>query len=284
MNKKYGTPNKDLYWTPLVGDTLEKYQTEFVEPLDRFASEKSLPCVVMSLPNRPASAMLKNLYQPLEGIFKDTSVYCYHALDAFNKWYKKNKDAANLYANEYDMHPGNATHKFYADYIVEFLKNDFPEVIGQSVRENLNSRVVSVNDATPSQIDLETVAASENGTEFTFLYPDASVPYRYHVYDIPCYALTYPLGKDYLKINFENPVDISSVEIVTEAVKTADDDFALYYTAVDEKKGYDDDRMHEMPLSNVVSWSGEIRLVTSLCIHSPQQGKISVKVAGKVSN
>lgn len=279
--KKYGDRYKDSYISVLDDDLTPYYREHFVEPLAAYSKERDLPAVVVTLPNETNSLLLEELYRPLEDIFEGTGIGYYNSCEAFKKQYGANQHKKNITVNAMNVHPGSAAHRFYAEYICDFLLRDYADVLGQSSGTDLNSRIVSVNDRMPGDIDLRTVSESETGSVCTFVYPDITVPrYMYEV-EISPYCLRNPIKEGYIKLSFENPVNLSEVRIEGEAGQQV----SLWYTTVNEKLGYDDNTVtpwEATPEAPFVWRSEKEEQVTSLCIHAERPGLLTVTVTGKV--
>ena len=279
--KKYGDRYKDSYLSVLDEDLTPYYKENFVEPLAAFSRDNDLPALVVTLPSETNSLLLEELYRPLEDIFTDTGVDYYNSYYAFHKQYGGQKHRKNIAVNPQNVHPGSAAHRFYAEYICGLLLRDYEDVLGEPTGEDLNSRVIAINDRMPGNIGLQTVSASETGAEYTFDYPDVTVSRYLYEIEISPYCLRYPIEEGYIKLSFENPVDLSEVRITGEDGQR----ISLWYTTINEKLGYDDHTVTPWKATEAdpLLWQSEkAEKVTSLCIHAEQPGKLTVTVAGKV--
>ena len=279
--KKYGDRYKDSYISVLDEDLTPYYKENFVEPLAEYSKANGLPAMVVTLPSETNSLLLEELYRPLEDIFADTGVGYYNSYYAFHKQYGGLKHKKNISVNAQNVHPGSAAHRFYAEYICELLLRDHADVLGEPVGEDLNSRVIAVNDRMPGNIGLQTVSESETGAEYTFDYPDVTVPRYLYEIEIAPYCLRNPIEEGYVKLSFENPVDLSEVRITGEDGQQ----ISLWYTTVNEKLGYDDHTVTPWNATDAdpTLWQSEkAEKVTSLCIHTDLPGRLTVTVSGKV--
>ena len=280
--KKYGDRYKDSYVSVLDEDLSAYYKQFFVEPLAAFSKDNHLPAMVVTLPNE-TTIQMEELLKPLEALFDGSGVGCYNSFDAFKKRCGGLRHKKNLTVNSLNVHPGSAAHRFYAEYIYELLLRDYPDVLGEPVAADLNSRTVSVNDRMPGDIDLQTVSESETGASYTFAYPDVTIPHYMYEVEISPYCLRNPIEEGYVKLSFENPVNLSEVRISGDEGQQV----KLWYTTVNEKLGYDD---HSVTLWQAEQgtpglWrSNHISNVTSLCIHAEQPGRLTVTIAGKVGD
>ena len=279
--KKYGDRYKDSYISVLDDDLTPYYREHFVEPLAAFSKANDLPAVVVTLPNETNSLLLEELYRPLENIFAGTGIGYYNSYYAFKKQCGAHKHKANITVNAMNVHPGSAAHRFYAEYICDFLLRDYADVLGPSAGADLNSRIVAVNDRMPGNIDLQTLSEGETGTVCTFSYPDVTVPRHLYEMEISPYCLRNPIEEGYVKLSFENPVDLSEVRVTGGEGQQ----IKLWYTTINEKLGYDDNTVTrwEATPEDASRWLSEkAEKVTALCIHSDQPGKLTVTVTGKV--
>lgn len=268
---KYGDHWGGSDITVLKGDVREYYQKNFADELDAITKETKIPSIVMSLPNQPRNIMYRELYKPLTEIYEGSSVRFYELSSAYDKYYTgKQKD--NLFVNPKNRHPGSAAHYFYASFLVDKLETDFKDVLGKKSEKSLLSTDICVNDRTPYQIDLEEISHSPNYAEYTFHYPEEQT-HSFFTFKIEPYWLTYPIGKGYIKLCFENPVHISSVEISGAPGEKTE----LYYTKVNERLGYDDNKLRQIRLEtgeNAGTANVNIKNVTSLCIHIDEDAVI----------
>jgi len=275
---KYDDKREESLSAILKGETREYYQKYFVDKLDAITNQTNIPSVVMTLPVIPGSNIFKALFEPLPEIYEGTSVKFYDCYEEFDEFYSL-KHKKNVFVNPGNNHPGSAVHYFYASYLTDLLEKDFGEVLGEKSDESLLSRVININECTPSQIDLETVYLSEEQASYTFSYPVRKT-HTYLFLTVEQYWLTYPLDKGYIKLSFETPVDISGVEL-----SGAPDNTEIYYSRVNEKLGYDDNTLYPVLLDyngDVITGTVNDMKVTSLCIHIDEdkvtQEKIGLKI------
>lgn len=273
-NEKYGDKYRHSNIAVLKGKLRDYYVQHFVDELEKISKTERIPAIVMTLPNTPG-LMLKELYKPLHEIYKNSSVYFYDLIDDFNQyWAMKPKN--NLYVNPVNSHPGSGSHRFYAEYLVNILKNDFSDVLGDQSDDSLLSNKICINDCTPYQIDLKTESQTEHCTEISFSFPD-SKKHDFYFFEINPYYLTYPINKNYIKLSFENPVDISRIEMSGVNYDQA----SLYYTVINKKLSYDDNILHSACLTDseqcLVS-NEELRNVSSLCVSVNTSSVIKIEM------
>lgn len=224
----------------LKGRFYEKYKADFVEKLDSFAENVDFPIAVMTLPTLPENAMLSALYEPLEELYKPCeNISFYDCLDEFNR-FASPEHSNNYSVNIADFHPGSATHKFYADYIKEFIKADFSHLIKESCCNYQKDGKVQINEYLPFDISLEKIGSDETGVHYSFEYPSETKAHSFYGIEIPDYYLTEPLGEPHVKLSFSDYIDISEVKIQGQY-----DSLKLYYTCINESLGYDDHSIYE---------------------------------------
>lgn len=252
------------------GELFEKYKNEFVIPLDNYAKQADFPIVYMTLPPSPSHSLLKALFEPICQLYSQyTNVDFYDSLDEFCYGFASRKHAANYALNPADYHPGSATNRFYADYIVEFLERDYPDVIGESCGKDLNNYDILINDCMPGKIGLNEESRNGSSVTYSLEYPSEIRKYVLKDYDytFSSYLLSYPLGEDYIKLSFAQPIDIESVQITGDKVQNID----LYYTKINEKLNYDDHSIIPFGTKSAdgTTWNDTTDdKVTSLCIHA----------------
>lgn len=276
---KYDAHRQDSLRGILKGDVKAYYKKHFADRLDAISKQTGVPAVVMTLPVIPHSVNFKELFKPLKDIYAGTSVKFYDLYPAFDAFYSA-KHKKNVFVNPGNNHPGSAVHYFYASFLSDALERDFPAVLGEKKNESLLSRVINVNECTPCGIDLELIAQSGSQAEYTFAYPGRQTR-RYLFSQTDRYWLTYPWGKSYIKLSFENPVDISSLQLSGAPPEKTE----ICYTRVNDCLGYDDNTLFPAVLTgDVVSPAGGIlaEKVTSLCIHIDEdavpQGRLRLTI------
>ena len=279
--EKYDDLLKDYDEEILKGEVRAYYQTHFVDKLDAITKETGIPSVVMTLPNLPGSPLYKACYKPLKDIYADTSVAFYDLYPAFDRFYSA-KHKKNLFVNAGNDHPGSAAHYFYASFLTDLLESDFGAVLGEKQNRSLCSNVICVNECTPCGINLQTAAQSEKYAQYTFTYPERK-SHTHLLSSTDQYWLTEPLGKRYIKLSFENPVDLTGLELTgAPAGKTE-----LYYSKINEALGYDDNTLYPVVLTETgAALSGVLHdeKITSVCIHIAEDvsvpGELGLKING----
>ena len=276
-NAKYGEKWKDTNVTVLKGKLREYYQKNFADELDKISKQTGIPAIVMPLPNVPNNQMLKQLYLPLADIYENTSVHYYDCINEFNKFYSF-KDKKNLYVNPNNIHPGSASHYFYATYLSSKIKSDFPEMFSNSSDKSLLSTSIMINDCTPHYINLETIKKTARYVEYAFEYPNKQV-HKYLFFEIKDY-LIHDSGVDgYVKLSFANPISISNAELSD----VDEHNYDIYLTSINDKLGYDDNSLKLLP-DNPTKRASFLKnkKVTSLCIHLDDTSLINNKIHLKI--
>ena len=260
---KYGAQMEAYSDGILKGDVRAYYEAHFARRLDALVRESGVPAVVMTLPVIPGSAVYKALFRPLREIYADTAVGFYDSYEAYDAFYSA-RHKKNVIVNPGNTHPGSAAHYFYASYLTGLLERDYADVLGEKRSGSLQSGEININECTPCGVDLQLAERSEAAARYTLVYPGGETR-SYLFSGTAQYRLTYPLGKGYIKLSFETPVDISAIELTgAPAGKTE-----LYYTKINEKLGYDDNTLYASPLTGGEALRGEPRAarITSVCIH-----------------
>lgn len=278
-SEKYGFRWRGTDISVLKDDLQEEYQAYFADKLDAIVKETKIPAVVMTLPSIPGNLTLKEFVKPLKEIFADTSVNYYNLTNDFDRYYSiKHRD--NLFVNPDNPHPGSATHYFYATYLVNKLETDFRDVLGKKYDHSLQSQIININDCTPYQIDLQLISQSEHYAEYDFAYPTER-SHSFLFYTIEPYWLTYPIDKSYIKLSFENPVDLTEIELSGVEADKAE----IYFTKINKRLGYDDNHMYLIPAvekDHELVGSIQNTEITSLCIHVDDDAVLNGKLKLKI--
>lgn len=220
----------------LTGGFLKEYKENFCEKLDSYAADVDFPICVMTLPNHPHNDMTKALFKPLHKLYRSyENIVFYDCLAEFNRFASK-KHSENYYVNPDDGHPGSATNKFYADYIMDFIRKDFPHLLKNNKGFEAKKEII-INEWLPYDISLK--KTSENS--YTFRYPSADEKHTIHGIEFDdSYFLTYPLGKEHIRLNFADSINISGINAQGEY-----NNLQLYYTCINKELGYDDHSIYE---------------------------------------
>ncbi len=234
-NEKYGSSYYDGI-TTLSDDVFAEYEKEFLQPLDEFAESSDFPVILMTLPGEPNKMFYPAHYAPFYdnmGNYSNVCFYDCHQYLCSN--YSGRRHQKNYHVNFANRHPGPAVNKCYAEYIEKFLKKDFGDILGEPVMQY--NEPFRINEYLPNKISFETVQITENELIYSLTYPEKNKNTKIYNQYTNSYLLNYPIGEDYIKLSFECPVDIESVEITADSEVSGID---LYYTRYNEKLGYDD--------------------------------------------
>lgn len=159
-----------------------------------------------------------------------------------------------------NSHPGTAAHEFYADYIADLLEENYPKILGK--KNGPKQYDIKLNAWLPRSLMTEKVKESETLSEYVIRYPDAGADHS---------LLRMPIKKDYIKLCFHYPVDITSVTITGQKLESA----TLYVTDFNDELGFDETAMRNLGQrnANACRWEDkEPRRVTSLCVHAEIAG------------
>ncbi len=249
----------------LKGAVLEQYEKNFLEPLNTYAGQADFPVIIMTLPPYPDNVMQKAIFAPLEtALQRYPNIAFYNSLPAFCSHYAAPRHRKNYSVNAVDFHPGSATHRFYADFIERFLKEDYAALMDACKTDVPCDTPFLINDFMPYGIELTNVSETPEALVYTLRYPSGT-PHR-HFITFDRYFLNSPLGEDYIKLSFSVPAAISSVEVVGEKSSGID----LYYGRIDKKRNYDDYDMIPCrgKTESGVFWTNKkAERITSLYIH-----------------
>lgn len=267
----------------LTGEVREYYEENFVGPLDALAAEKHVDVAVMHLPFSPNASLAKALVEPLPEIYAECeNVRYYETIDAFQNDFADKKHAANYYVNAGDGHPGSATHFFYAQQLKQILLENYPDVLGEKQNADLRGKDLLIDEWIPYRVAPQAVSVSPQSAEYTIVYPSEKLSdekrYKSHGKEICPYFLTIPLDEHYIRVSFETPVDLKSVEIRADDVE----EIELYYARIDETLGYDDHTLQAFGTKSADAflWTDETAdRVTGLCIHADVRDGAEAKLS-----
>lgn len=219
----------------LKGRFYEKYKTDFVEKLDKFAATVDFPITVVTLPTIPNNKMLEALYEPLEGLYASCeNVRYYNSAENFGE-FASSKHNGNYSVNIADFHPGSATNRFYADYIKAFIESDFSYLIENYSGTYSETNNVIINEYLPYRVSPTKTLEDENTVTYKVEYPAVTEPHTMHGIEISSYYLVNPLGRHHIKLAFSNPINIDEIKLDGEY-----SDIDISYTRINSKLGYDD--------------------------------------------
>lgn len=240
----------------LKGRFYEKYKNDFCKKLDSFAENADFPICVMTLPPTPNNKTTEELFKPLRKLYASCkNINYYNSVNEFNRFASK-KHKENYSVNPDDFHPGSSTHRFYADYIMDFIQKDFPHLLTQNQGYE-NKHEININEWLPYDISFQ----KKSDNVYTFTYPVENAEHIIHgVKYNDGYYLTYPLGEKHIRFNFAEPIRISEI-----TMEGAYKHIKLYYTCVNEKLRYDDNSVYEFTTEkNKFTVSSDVRITSVL--------------------
>ena len=210
----------------------------------------------MTLPSIPNNEMTNSLFKPLKKLYSQyDNITFYNSINAFDR-FAFGSHNSNFCVSLYDSHPGTASNKFYADYIIDFIQKDFPHLLTQNQGYE-NKHEININEWLPYDISFQ----KKSDNVYTFTYPVENAEHIIHgVKYNDGYYLTYPLGEKHIRFNFAEPIRISEI-----TMEGAYKHIKLYYTCVNEKLGYDDNSVYEFTAEkNKFTVSSDVRITSVL--------------------
>ncbi len=246
------------FFAPIIlkGDVRERFERDFIAPLDSFSESSGVPVVIMTLPVYQGKSMQKALYAPLHEICgKYDHVKLYDGVDEFFGGFVSAKHKKNYDVNSVDHHPGSATNYFYSQYIQKFLKEDYADMLGESAgRSLLPEGMPRINESLPAHCVLgQTSASNEINCAVYYPGPDDEG-------GLPSIAL----GKSFVILSFAAPVSLQSVSIDLKNADAAE----LYCRTLNEKLEYDDHTVRPFGEKSGNVWTADgSDKVTALLIH-----------------
>lgn len=261
----------------LVGEEhLELFKQHVIKPLGDFVKSIDIPILLLTTPDIPDKAFYEPRYKPILPLYEEAGLKVYDSLDDFSEKYSDEKYKEGYYINPVNGHPGTFTNMFYAKFIADKLEADYAVVLGEA---NKNDSVfdVEITDWIPSALLPRKISANGTIATYTITYPSSELDEfgkkRF---------LFLPARKDYVKLNFKYPVDISSVQISGENLRSV----TIYVTSINDSLGYDNQIMHELGKrdgGNCTWIDNSAVYVTSLCIHAKTLNRASTDLSVTVT-
>lgn len=211
----------------------------------------TLPCCVYAtekpLPGKNLIDKIRNYYDArytkVAALFNQNQIEWHDALTTFLNFAKGDQRFYSpdpplwLGINPANGHPGPLGTYVHAVETANILESKYPEVLGKKTMPVETATGRRVNDWTPAWIHLK-----QDVNHIFFEYPE-------HEDEM----LTMPIRKPFVSLNFETPVNVKSISINGECLKSAD----VYYSSEDPDKHYDDGSLTELgeKKGSFVQWS-----------------------------
>lgn len=209
-----------------TGDNL-KYYSKVLEKLNNKMNTLEIPYFFYYFNNEDKEYLEKANTRVRNEMDKYNIKYYSHKEKMISYYQKMSTEYGlqyeNFWVNPGDSHPGNVLTNYYSEDIFQILKDDYSylfETEKTKFQEKLN-----INDTMPP---LNIKKIDDNTYEFNY-------PKKEKKRNIDSNFLYYPINKNYIKLNFEYPVNISKVKIKGENIKNTD----LYLNTFDENLGFD---------------------------------------------
>jgi len=275
VQKRVGYQIADWEQKIVEGKMLSDYNSYVVEPLGRFAATLDIPVILVTTPHIPSIEYFEPKYKPVLPLFEKAGIRTFNLLDDFYAACSDKKYADNLAINPADSHPGTAGTWFYSKYIADLLEADYPDVLGEKTMTGKEVYNIEVNDWMPYSLSPKVVDEGPAAARYIVSYPAADSSESF---------LTMPVKKNYVRLNFKHPVDLSSVLIESEKLSSAE----LYVTGINEELGFDDQVFHHLgkKQGRVLRWADNTAFrVTSLCFNAQTSdgsaAELTVRIACK---
>lgn len=139
--------------------------------------------------------------------------------------------------NPANGHPAIKTSLFYAEWTYDFLRLNYPEIIGDK-HDNVEFDL-EINDWLPYSLKPQKLGDN---------YYKISYPSKNSVDSF----LTKPINKKYIKLNFKFPIKLKSIEISGDNIKNIE----IYTSSINSDLGYDDQSLNSIgKKSNNFVWN-----------------------------
>lgn len=261
-----GYPYEEWELAIVSGTHLERYQDEVIEPFGEFISQSGIPTFIVTNPVEPSREYYELRYENVLPAFEEAGLKVYNMLDDYLVYAQQPEHRKNLWINPVNSHPGTATAKFYSDYVADILERDYAELFGEKRNTDKTGieKDVRINDWMP--FFLSPALMGENS--YVFYYPNAAEGAFLHA----------RAGEDYVKLNFEEPVNLAEITIegsLLERIK-------LWVTKEDAELGYDTQELFfaGSAKGTVNSFDvSEYERVTGICIHADMINGLADKMS-----
>lgn len=254
---------------------LPLYNEHAVVPLGEISAATNIPFILVTTPQSPNIVYFEPRYAPVLPLFEQAGITTYNLLYDFYDRCSEEVYKKNYHINPADDHPGTATTWFYANYLADKLERDFPDVLGEKAKPGTRTFDIEINDWMPYAIKPQPIFTGSMNAEYRVTYPRKS--------DADAF-LTLPINREFIRLNFRYPVEISSITIEGQNLNAA----TVYVTAVNEDLGFDDQTAYPLGTQSgrVCNWSGfDSRRVTSLFLSAEiaagASDTLTLKITGK---
>lgn len=241
-NDETGYP-KGVWNDIIINDYwINQYKKKAIIPLGNYLNSIDIKSFVVNSP-LSFNKNMKERYRVFD-LFNNAGIKTYNLFDDLERVLKNNKVYdKNKKINPVNSHPGTAYTKYYAIYIADILERDYREILGIKYDEKIEYPI-SINDYLPFSANLK----KNDENIYYFDYKNSDLLYM-------------PIEENYIKLSLEYPVRLSKIKL--DLAK--DLEATLYLTYLDEKLGYDTQKMYK--IGTGLEFDLDDRLVTSINIH-----------------
>lgn len=231
----------------ITGSNLDRYKTVAVEPLGELLRELPVPYCLMTTPNTPDYDFFQSRHRDVMPLFGAAGIPVYDCLSDFSE--KHGEDKAYFSGiNPVNSHPGVATNAYLADYAMDMIEKNYPDVLGEQVQEEGG---IKINDWMP----FDRLKPSVQGNMVSFTYSDA--------WEKNCY-LYMPMFTATVKICFASPLDVNGF-IVRDTDGNICKDFDIWVSYINEE-GYEELDERKLRMEDGI-YRCTYRSATSLNLH-----------------
>lgn len=237
---EYGTWELKL----LEGSNFEQY-AKTVAKVAQFQEEVNLPFFFITLPAgyqsgdsqrdslKAGAGQLTRMqeyhvkrYGKVQPLFDKSGLHFFNTLDDVVNGLRgglTNQELSSLQLgiSPSNGHPAASLCHLYACCAANILERNYPGVLGNKSKSQNSARATSINDWVPESLNLSRLA----DCQYLFYIPQSEKD-----------ALFMPIGKPYLQLNFENPIELRKLQLFGAGLKRAE----IYLVAENQKLGYDE--------------------------------------------
>jgi len=221
------------------GEYLKYYNACVLEPLGKFIGQIGIPTIVIPTPESPHGQDFAALYRNVLPLFEQAGLPVHNPLGKFIERYPKPDRKFDKYFMAFptDYHPGPATSWFLGEYAADVLEQEYASMLGKKGERDKAKFTIEINDWFPFMLEPKAIQESGSIAQYAIEYPDQTLEA-----DIKNWTnlnfLSYPLGKNYVKLNFKYPVKLSSIQIEGEYLRSA----KVYTLGLNLDLGFDDQK------------------------------------------
>ena len=247
IDRTGGYGRQSHYEVTVSEESLDWNEKYFFKPFSEFINTTDIPYFYVITDVLPPDGTDPHVAEVLK--YFDKYNINYYDFSEYAAKLPKLKDSTKYYINPSGSHPSHFTTSFYAQHVQQILESEYPNILG---KKRAFIPYVNINDATPWNIDLKKISEDK----YTFVYPDPEIDSGF---------LHMPVGKQFIKLSLQFPIDIKSMKISGDGLVKVE----VWLSSLN-KDGWDD-MTRVVPLGAQKEgfvWSIDEPNITSFNIHA----------------